>query len=1123
MKNLFAVLILSVLSFAGLAQTNGIVVPIGHLGMVERLVVDNQQKFIYGLERNRAVMWDFKTGLQFYTFDLQGSGDVLEFSISNDGSKILVVSTNYTVVFSTIDGKELYRNRGGESGMFSEDGKRIYLSGRYFFRQGYLEVDLTTKLETQHLVCPNGDLNCPIAINVQKLNETEWLVFVNRGWRIYDLSKKQETLKIELAIPNEKSNGDVIYRNYKVLPAQNLVLMYGEYQVNVYSLRDGKLLKILPISNQDFTVINSTDASEFGITHANRDNNEIKIYNAKTFEVKKTINPDGLNLVSALDERFITYTTCPTILANKNQLLLAQRTDLKLLDLKTNKVLKTYKRELTEYGLDFEAGRDYNFRRQRLNFFSHDSIFRSIDMKRLVPLVNKNIGYMIGYPEVSISNTGDTVGVFPLQGNGVLRNVNTRKKTPLLFGQRDKEGANTPMPDFFFSKDGIHGYVYTTVLARYDRFTITLHRVNLKTGVRDQPVIYGGDVEYHEVFLDVDKEIISVFTETKTVYTIKTWNLRSGKLVINKSYPLSAWDKMETPKVILSSDGKKIAYMLSQKTEFYALPSGAPLYSTPMKRIFGNNKTTVANRSMSQFVTLYDNGSINSRDSTGKINFEIKAHKDYLRAVYFSDDDKILYTISDDATIKAWNAGNGELYGTLYVFRDGNDYVFLDRYGRFDGTPEGIKKLYFLSGRSVIPLDVVYERFYTPNLYVRLINGEVFEPIEIKIKPLPQVKVNYASAQRNLDVVEDDVPSYQNTTGFADITVKAIAPEDAVDEIRLFHNGKIVTLTTRNLIVTDDKSESSSKTYQLSLLPGVNNIRAVALNTQRTESQPDEIMVNFSSGAANANVVKPVVNGKTVVDVIDKNATVHLIVVGINQYKNPKMSLNYALADATAFKTEAEKGAKTFITNVKTYFVTDAAADRSGIEQAFKDVQKTAKPEDVLMFYYAGHGVISEKNKEFYLVPTDVTDLKNVDEALAQHGIPSRLLQQYAIDIAAQKQVFILDACQSAGAFETLLKGDGDQQKSLAVVARSTGTHWIAASGSQQFANEFSDLGHGAFTYVLLKAMGGGAKNNNMITVNGLKNFLQVQVPELMKKYNGTPQYPSSYGLGNDFPVEVMK
>jgi uncharacterized caspase-like protein len=187
-----------------------------------------------------------------------------------------------------------------------------------------------------------------------------------------------------------------------------------------------------------------------------------------------------------------------------------------------------------------------------------------------------------------------------------------------------------------------------------------------------------------------------------------------------------------------------------------------------------------------------------------------------------------------------------------------------------------------------------------------------------------------------------------------------------------------------------------------------------------------------------------------------------------------------------------------------------------------KQVQQNAKPQDLFIFYYAGHGVIG-KNNEFYLVPTDVSDLENVQTELENKGIAAKLLQQYAIDIPAQKQLFILDACQSAGAFEAMLSADGNKQKSIAVVARSTGTHWIAASGAQQFANEFASLGHGAFTYVLLEALKGAASNNKMITVNNLKKYLQQTVPELMKKYNGSAQYPASYGLGNDFPVEIIK
>ena len=493
--------------------------------------------------------------------------------------------------------------------------------------------------------------------------------------------------------------------------------------------------------------------------------------------------------------------------------------------------------------------------------------------------------------------------------------------------------------------------------------------------------------------------------------------------------------------------------------------------------------------------------------------------------VNFSKNGKYMFTSGGDKTVKVWDFATHVLVSTLYSFSDTNDWAVITPDGHFDASPGAQENMYYVRGVNTIALADLYEKFYTPQLLVRLLGGEKMPVVNVDINtihPKPVVKIQYQEKERNLEVVTDK-PTFNNTTGIAEIKISATAAQDKVDEIRLFQNGKVVNLATRGLFVTDNTG-ADSKTYTVNLQPGRNTFRALALNSQRTESKAEEIIVNYNTGTTQTNTPVPAyVNARGFIATIDKDATVYLIVVGINKYKNPKMSLNYALADATAFKDEAERDAKTMITSVKTYFVTDDMADKNGIIAALTEVQKNAKPQDVFVFYYAGHGVISDKNKEFYLVPNDVTDLKNVDEALEQHGIPSKMLQQYAINIAAQKQVFILDACQSAGAFATLLANDANQQKSFAVVARSTGTHWIAASGSQQFANEFSQLGHGAFTYVLLKAMKGEAASNKMVTINGLKNYLQVQVPDLMKKYNGTPQYPSSYGLGDDFPVEVVK
>ncbi|MBC6436141.1 hypothetical protein FM036_45095 [Nostoc sp. HG1] len=232
-----------------------------------------------------------------------------------------------------------------------------------------------------------------------------------------------------------------------------------------------------------------------------------------------------------------------------------------------------------------------------------------------------------------------------------------------------------------------------------------------------------------------------------------------------------------------------------------------------------------------------------------------------------------MFTLATDQTIKVFESETGKLLGTLYLFNDGNDYVFLDPQGRFDGTTGGIKRMYYYKNRNKVALDVVYEKFYTPNLYQRLLNGEIFEPIDIIINPQPLVKISYAQLTRNLNVVDDKIPSYQNTTGLAEITVNAIAENDKVDEIRLFHNGKIVNLTTRGLFVTDNTSGNETKKYTLNLLPGINNIRAVALNSQRTESEPDEILVNYANGGAQPDAPLPN-NAKpaNIIAQVDKNA-----------------------------------------------------------------------------------------------------------------------------------------------------------------------------------------------------------------------------------------------------------
>jgi uncharacterized caspase-like protein len=254
----------------------------------------------------------------------------------------------------------------------------------------------------------------------------------------------------------------------------------------------------------------------------------------------------------------------------------------------------------------------------------------------------------------------------------------------------------------------------------------------------------------------------------------------------------------------------------------------------------------------------------------------------------------------------------------------------------------------------------------------------------------------------------------------------------------------------------------------------------------------------------------------------------HILAVGINTYLNPKYNLNYAKNDADAFVKSLSTGASSLFGKVEVTSINDANATKTGIVAAFDRIKANAKAEDVFVFYYAGHGVMSAgtdaEKPLFYLVPHDVTKMYEADEMLKKLGISANEIGEFSKNIKAQKQLFVIDACQSGGAMQTLAMRGAAEEKAIAQLARSTGTYFIAASGTEQFATEVSDLGHGVFTYAVIEALKGSCKSQDgRVTVNLLKSCVEDLVPELSKKHKGQPQFPTGYGFGMDFPIVIVK
>ena len=1096
MKSLLFFLVL-VFNISLYGQRVTLTVPSGHAKNIEQIAISPNGKYIASISHKTIMIWEVASNKKLHEINLEIRLTAVEsrsISITNKLDKVVVSTNNGMYCYNIQTGKQLFNEGSITSGaVFSKDGSVLYAMD-----YGSLVIYNPTtgeKLKTISSLVNNTAEKCQF----YELGNNRLLVLYYAGWSIVNTTSGNiELKKVFKDVYSEKLSV------YDYNPADNTVVGLREGEYFVFDVQTANTIKSKksPYYPLGFCVIGNSQMVAFSSDYKTK-TYKMEVMQLPTFNVLNTISqPEGE--VSQL----IYYGTRPIAISGSSKVIYNNNNQLFSL----NTASGIYEEMFLNSIADFKPYYYYKNLSQRLSadnslrFSTEDNGIRQINFENYKPE-----GYVQAMKRIILSADGKLM-------------ASIDKKTIILNGETGKSIKTIALPTtidpevefFFFSKNNAK-LIFT------ERQKGGLNAIDINTGVISKLTNLGSS--FYECTASFDGKYFAASTHKGGTNFLTICNLETKAIVQNKPacdpaimgsciYDISF---LNDSYYILTTQNKKITI---HKADDAAYISSFQLGQYNSFSILGGDikNNVIALGEVGQFQVGAYNLKLITKEGKLIKEFHAENNNDFLKAS-FSKDGKLMFAPTTQKGIQVWNVVTGELLGTYYFVEKTKEYIFISPEGLFDGSTEGMKELYFVKNNKPIPLDKLYEKFYTPELLRRKINGEKFAPPSIDgLFAPPKVAIKYAEVKRNLEVA-DDIQIYGNTSGVAEITVNATAPEDKVDEIRLFHNGKAVNLATRGLFVTDNDGADSKK-YTIHLLPGANNFKAVALNSQRTESEPDEIIVNYKKDGAAPAPIKPDNKNTAVIDNIDRSATLHIVVVGINAYKNKINPLAYAVPDATAFKTEFEKDAQSIIGNVKSYLITDDKASKIGIMTALGTIKKMAKPQDVFVFYYAGHGYIHPSNKEFYLVSSDVAD---GGESLLQNGISAKELQTVAVDIPAQKQLFIMDACQSAGAFEKMLQHDGEQQKNLAVIARSTGTHWMAASGSTETAKEFGDLGHGVFTYSLLEALKGKAATNKMITVNGLKNYLQQIVPELIKKYGGNSQYPASYGFGNDFPVEIIQ
>jgi hypothetical protein len=247
------------------------------------------------------------------------------------------------------------------------------------------------------------------------------------------------------------------------------------------------------------------------------------------------------------------------------------------------------------------------------------------------------------------------------------------------------------------------------------------------------------------------------------------------------------------------------------------------------------------------------------------------------------------------------------------------------------------------------------------------------------------------------------------------------------------------------------------------------------------------------------------------------------VVIGISQYQDTTLSLQYADRDAKDFYNflmSPRAGDGGFNpSNVK--LLLNSGATREKIATALFDFLKAATEEDVVYIFYAGHGAADpDRASDLYLLPYNA----NV-KSLGGTGFSFADMYRALNTVRAKYKVLITDACHSGAIGSTATRGALTDINNKFIDAMSTNAGFqtvITSAEGAELAKEGPEYGggHGAFTYYLLKGLKGEADTNrdHVVSIGEMFDYTYDRVART------AGHHPHKNNVADDrsFPVSMV-
>ncbi|MBL7724594.1 MAG: caspase family protein [Chitinophagaceae bacterium] len=593
---------------------------------------------------------------------------------------------------------------------------------------------------------------------------------------------------------------------------------------------------------------------------------------------------------------------------------------------------------------------------------------------------------------------------------------------------------------------------------------------------------------------------------------IMVWDIPTGKKLLHQKTSVVSYyaDKYtELPSFVnvhFNDDGRKIIApsedgtakiydvqankldMLLDSTFYYNSLSDA-YYTTDGKRIITISKPM-------GFIGQWDAETITPLVFMG-------ASDESIRGVAVAPDEKRIVSVAEN-DLNAYDLLSGKLLYKTILIGD-YDWLTIDTADRYDGTEAARKLLYFTCGKEIIELDQVKDQLWVPDLTERINNGDT-----IHSKTLKDINICDLTPLVNDTIATGEAYQFHimpRKGGLGDIIlvvngieVKRYKPEELTKDASRFR------LHVNKSDLTDYFIPGQDNKVTIKALTADNAISSRGLIVSEDKTKQSAIPPNLFA-----------------------------VIVGVSDYKGDELDLKYAAKDAADISNALAASAKkllntdgkehVFIYNLTTAKERYQLPEKSSIKKVFEEIGKKATANDILLIFFAGHGVMEGEKKQFYFLTAEASKASAAG-AVGEVGISTAELTDWMkpSSIKAQKRILIFDACNSGQAIKDFVKMGADDQNYLAArnddkaqqvkaidkLNEKSGLFILSASASNQNAYEMGRYSQGLLTYSLLKAIKQQPdilEEGKYLNVSRWFNAAEKTVTDLSKE-NGSRQEP---------------